>query len=198
MRLLTLSLIELILGIGWGVVASLYAYTMISSGLESIYGLSAIAISITAVVSIFISGIIYYKGSGRFLMPLAALSLSAAITSVLHANVAVLPVLIGLASGIHGVSSLFAASNLGSDYRNYSAVYASNLLGFSLGSLLVALNLVRGIQEVITATVLICGFTYPKFVKAKFNEIYATRESSGAKYLPLFTLLRRCGWDVRP
>lgn len=196
LNLLALSIIELIFGIGWGIVASIYAYTMVSSGLESIYGTAAITISLTAVLSILISGALYYKGSGKYLMPIAAIFLSTAVINVLDADVTLLPLLLGLSSGIHGVSTLFAVSNMEGDHRRYSAVYSSGLLGFSLGSLLVALNFINEIHTAIAIAILIGGLAYPKFVQTKYKEKPKVHRNSRTDYILAFTLLRRGSWNV--
>ncbi|MEM0214672.1 MAG: hypothetical protein QXU31_05875 [Archaeoglobaceae archaeon] len=199
LNVVTLSIFEILLGIGWGIMISLYAYHIILRDLEEVYGILALITSLASVLSIFISGILYNHSGGKLLMPIAAISLSTALLTLSHADFLLISLLLGLSAGIHGVSSVLAASNLDGDYRRYSAVHSSHLLGFSIGSLLVFLTLTGVFLIPLVLAIVLAGIIYPKFI-SQSNKIAINSEVKGVPSLYLniviFTLLRRRNWDV--
>ncbi len=199
MRLVTLSLLEIVLGTSWGVIASLYAFTLVSGGYEDIYGFLAIITSLVAILSTMLTGFLYNYGVRKFLMPLAALSISLSMFELFEGKFVLLPILLGLASGIHGVSSLYAVSNLEGSFKKYSIVYASSLFGLSFGALLVAISFARDLYVILSVLTIFVGFIYIKFVSNSRVNARTNRKETKIKkfpylYLLALTVLRRYNW----
>ncbi|MDI9645638.1 MAG: hypothetical protein QFX40_02960 [Archaeoglobales archaeon] len=199
MRLVTLSLLEIVLGTSWGVIASLYAFTLVSEGYENIYGFLAIITSLIAILSTMLTGFLYNYRIKKFLMPLAALSITLSMFELFEGKLVLLPILLGLASGIHGVSSLYAVSNLEGSFKKYSIVYASSLFGLSFGAFLVAISFARALYFILATFTILAGFTYTKFVSSNRLNARTNKEETKIKkfpymYLLPLTVLRRCNW----
>jgi len=195
MRFVSLKVLEAIFGVGWGVVVSMYAYSLVVSGFENEYGLLAFLMSFSAILGIVVS--VALKGRIELLMPLTAILLSTATLCLLSDNALFVPILLGFAAGFHGVSSLYAISRLRGDFRKYSATYASGLFGFSVGSLLVVFGVYEELLWLLIASVNISGMLYTRFYSKCEIEAFEAKYPEFSSYGIAFTLLRRCHRNVR-
>lgn len=188
MRLLVLGLLELVLGVFWGFVWSVYSKSLVDSGFNGFsYGLLGLAMSIATFTAYFAGSLAYYTRLGGFVMPISALCLGLSYYMLYNRSfIELTPITIGLALGGHTVSTIRTSSQLTSgNPRLMAFIYSLSLIGFSLGALAVAIGYHLNPLYVLPLS-LVAGLTYrgvqeglygggkPQFYRGLF---YAMRSS---------------------
>lgn len=169
--LLRLTICETLIGLSWGIVLSIYAPSLVASGIN--YAMATILATVATLVASILAGIFLRRIN---MMPLASLTLILSLLS----DAKYLPTLVGLAAGIHGVNLIYVSSKR--DFKGYSLAYSSGLFGLSFGALL----LFVGIPKEIAIITALSGLFYPRVVSMK--------ENSGEKVriMDKVVLFRRC------
>ncbi len=143
MRILALGMLELMLGVIWGFVWSLYSWSLVSSGFDGLsYGVLGLSMSLATLLGYVACSLAYYTGSYRFVMPISATLIGFSYNVLARGELLELaPIMIGFALGGHTVSTIRTSSMLSQGNPRFVAyVYSLSLLGFSLGSLAVMLG----------------------------------------------------------
>jgi hypothetical protein len=143
LRILALGMLELMLGVIWGFVWSLYSWSLVGSGFDGLsYGVLGLSMSLATLLGYVACSLAYYMGSYRFVMPISATLIGLSYSALTRGELLELaPIMIGFALGGHTVSTIRTSSMLSQgNPRLVAYVYSLSLLGFSLGSLAVMLG----------------------------------------------------------
>lgn len=169
--LLRLTICETLIGLSWGIVLSIYAPSLVASGIN--YAIAMILATISTIVASLITGMFLKRIN---MMPLASLALI--LSLILEAKY--LPALVGLAAGIHGVNLIYVSGK--KEFKGYSLAYSSELLGLSLGALLLFI----GIPKEIGIIAALSGLFYPRVFSMKEGK------KDRVEMMKKVVLFRRC------
>ena len=140
MRVLALGMLELMLGVVWGLVWSLYSWSLVDSGFAGLsYGVLVLSMSLATLLGYMVCSLLYYLGSYKLVMPISATLIGLSYNSLRSGELLELaPIMMGFALGGHTVSTIRTSSLLSHGNPRFIAyVYSMSLLGFSLGSITV-------------------------------------------------------------
>jgi len=138
-RILILGLLELVLGILWGFIWSLYSTSLVNNGFNGVgYGVLGLIMSLATFLAYTVSSLLYYLNLYTPIMPLSATLIGFSYYSIRSGVFLELtPIAMGFALGSHTISTIRTSTSLSGNPKFVVYVYSLSLLGFSLGSLAV-------------------------------------------------------------
>jgi len=186
LRILALGMLELMLGVIWGFVWSLYSWSLVGSGFDGLsYGVLGLSMSLATLLGYVACSLAYYTGSYRFVMPISATLIGLSYNVLARGELLELaPIMIGFALGGHTVSTIKTSSMLSQgNPRLVAYVYSLSLLGLSLGSLAVMLGYTAD-PAIMLVYSFVAGLMYQLIqrggeagiVKPRFNHVRLTRD----------------------
>ncbi|MEM4747454.1 MAG: hypothetical protein QXW74_02955 [Archaeoglobaceae archaeon] len=131
-----LIILELSLGIVWGISLSLFIPSLIESDVVDSYGYLAFLSSISTIASYLAVGRLMDKGYRFPALSIALLGL--AVVAMENSQMILATILFGIYIGAHYVTLVYIASD---KTKNLLLAHSSNLLGSAIGSILVFLHL---------------------------------------------------------
>ncbi|MFN3383896.1 MAG: hypothetical protein ACK401_03255 [Archaeoglobaceae archaeon] len=159
-----LPLLELIIGMLYGVSLSLYAPSIIKNGLAESYGYLALLSTAIAVLTYYLTGELYERGK-YFAMILAGIFLAIASRTV-EEHLVLATALLTVFAGIHYVTILYIAR----DTKTLILAHASYYLGMSLGAMLVYFEIKSPALPLLAlSSIFYCFLTKEKRERVKRN-----------------------------
>lgn len=170
-RALGIGVLEFIVGVAWGVVLSLYAKSMVDSGVDGgLYGLLGLILSTTSILSLIITGLMLDKGFRLHATISAGVALSLGLYLINYNYDIITSLLVvlalGYAMGSHNNISIYTLSLYSRGYPIvFTIAYSLSLLGFSLGALLIALKInIRSLLIILIILVLLSFLAYSTLI----------------------------------